>query len=85
MGDEKVTVETLASGEQVHDHPPTPEFPDGRQVLAPRNAIAEMLQGKAQEHQDANDALLATRLEAVAEKRQSLAADPAVPSEKSPL
>ena len=85
MGTKKVTVRTLPTGEKVYDHPPTEAFPGGRQVLVPTTVVADQLAARDEEFADAEAVRAEGFRQAIAAKRASLAAHPAVPRDKSPI
>lgn len=85
MGAKKITTRTLETGEQVYHHPANDEFPDGREVLVPTRTIADRLAARQEEFEEAEKARQERLLQEIAAKRESLAAHPAVPADKTVL
>lgn len=76
MGEKRPSVRTLETGEKVT------HYPDGRQVLLPRNSLADTLNDQAEEQKAASIEQREALVEAAAEKREALAHGTPVPSDK---
>lgn len=76
MGEKKVSVRTLPSGERVNHHP------DGRQVLIHNDEHRTRVHDRQQELEDAHATINEAHLANVEAKRASLAAEPSVAHDK---
>lgn len=76
MGEQRVSVKTLPTGEKVTDHP------DGRQVLHPANSLSAMLVSQTDEQEAASAVITDTLVQAALDKREAQASGDVVPSDK---
>ena len=79
MGDKKPSIRTLPGGEKVT------HYPDGRQVMLPRNTLGDALAKAEKDQGAANDELTDKRLQTVADKVDAQRAGRPVPADKSVL
>lgn len=79
MGDKKPSVRTLPSGEKVT------HYPDGTQVMLPRNTLADAFAKADKDLAAANDELTDKRLQAVADKVDAQRSGRPVPADKTVL
>jgi hypothetical protein len=83
MGQTRVSIRTLPSGEKVYHYPPTEEFPEGRTVLInDESALASHLESRKESNEEALGDLRVITQAKVEAKKVLEAADPAVPPEK---
>ena len=83
MGQTRVSVRTLASGEKVYHYPPDEQFPEGRTVLVNADsALAEELESRREDNEEALRDLRVINQAKVEAKKVAEADDPAVPPEK---
>lgn len=82
MGNSRVSIRTLASGEKVYHYPPNEEFPEGRTVLIGKSALADSLEERREENEEALRDLRVINRAKVEVKKEADAADPPVPPEK---
>lgn len=82
MGNSRVSIRTLASGEKVYHYPPDEQYPEGRTVLIGKSALAETVQQRIEENEEAVRDLKVINQAKVEVKKEAEAADPAVPPEK---
>jgi len=76
MGEQRVSVKTLASGERVTD------YPDGRQVLLPANSLSAALASQVEEQEAASAVLTDALVQTALDKREAQASGDVVPSDK---
>lgn len=83
MGQSRVSIRTLASGEKVYHYPPSEEFPEGRTVLVNEGlALSSQLESRREDNEVALGDLRVVNQAKVEAKKEAEAADPAVPPEK---
>ena len=76
MGDIQPSVRTLPTGEKVT------HYPDGTQVMLPRNSLSDALDANSAEQETASAALRDALVAAATTKREALADGNPVPSDK---
>lgn len=85
MGDKRISVRTLPSGERVFHHPPDAAHPEGKQVLIRGTSpLRERLHARHDEHRRRHHELHHAHTHRINHKRSAGAAK-GLPSEKSPV
>lgn len=85
MGDKRVSVRTLPSGEQVNHYPPDPRHPDGKQVLIPGpSALKERILAARSHRKVRHLAIHQGHIDRIKVKVASQKAK-GLPAEKSPI
>lgn len=85
MGEKRVSIRTLPSGERVTDYPPSADYPSGHQeLIRDRSALRERLDEHREAKQARHDAIHARHVEAIEAKKARQAAA-GLPPEKSAL
>lgn len=83
MGMKKVTIRTLATGEQAYHYPPDEKHPKGRLVLVPgQSGLSEDLLERREDDDNALRDLHIDHTRRIQDKIELEAADPPVPPEK---
>jgi hypothetical protein len=85
VGDKRVSIRTLPSGERVQHHPPDDRHPDGMLVLIPEgSALREKLDAQREEKRERHVAIHEGHQERVVTKVAAQQVK-GLPSEKSPI
>lgn len=82
MGNSRVSIRTLANGEKVYHYPPDEEFPEGRTVLIGKSDLADSLEDRRADNEEAVRDLRVINQAKVEVKKEAEANDPSVPPEK---
>lgn len=83
MGEKKVSIRTLDSGEQVRHEPPDEDHPDGKMTLIPgQSALRERLEDSAEDKRERLAELANRQRNRLRSKQESLKAHPEVPGSK---
>lgn len=85
MGDKRVSKRTLDSGETVLHHPPSEEYPNGKQVLLPQGSpLRDRLDSRLVENQARHDEMQQALLDNI-EIKKAAQEEKGLPPEKSAL
>lgn len=83
MGDKRVSIRTLPSGEKVHHHPPDDKHPEGKMVLIRETSpLRDRLEAALEDNQRRHEDLQAKHTERIEAKKAEQAAK-GLPPEKS--